>query len=671
MIIGVEEGSRSLNRGFANGIVTVTMNRSLGNLVGLLMGLMFCASGPVWGQYPTYAQIEADLLAAETNYPSLCKRYYLGDTQQNRSMWALRISDNVLVEEDEPEFRYISTMHGDEVTGVEMCRYLIDYLTSNYGTDSRVTNIVDSIEIWIVPCMNPDGYVAGQRRNSNNVDLNRDFPDPYSSPSDTLAGRAVETGNMMDWFKRHSFTLGANYHGGELVVNYPFDTNPTGSSVYTASPDDDVFIWMSEQYSVHNNAIWTNQFFYHGITNGADWYAISGGMQDYSYRYLGTNEVTIEVSDTKTPQHNEMAGFWDDNRESMLTFLEASLTGVRGLVTDALTGNPIAATVRVAGRDHDVYGDPDVGDYHRMLLPGLYDLGFSGEGYDDHSVSSVAVAGGDATRVDVALWATRVLEPSGGRIPPGMESTIRWSGNPARQFQVQYSSNANEVTAVTDGFETGSLGGDYSTGGSASWSVTSSLANSGSFCAKAGTILDNQTTWMTRTFPEGELCFWYQVSSEAGWDFFNFYVDGDKKIGVSGVDGGWNEYCISLGSGSHVLRWEYEKDTGASQGSDTVWIDDVSHSVDNTVWTDIVALTGVGATSVLWTPMVEGNSYRVRVRSYDGVGTYGAWDESPTFRVEVEPEIPTVSDLGLLTMLVLVGVAGAKVIQKRKSKVGE
>ena len=119
--------------------------------------------------YRSYAEIGQILLDAETDYPDMCKRYDLGLSVQGRHVWALRISDNVATEEDEPGFKYISTMHGNEIVGNEMCLYLIDYLISNYGSISRVTNIVDSVELWIVPLMNPDGYVRTQRENAHGV----------------------------------------------------------------------------------------------------------------------------------------------------------------------------------------------------------------------------------------------------------------------------------------------------------------------------------------------------------------------------------------------------------------------------------------------------------------------------------------------------------------------
>ena len=88
----------------------------------------------------------------------------------------------------------------------------------------------------------------------------------------------------------------------------------------------------------------------------------------------------------------------------MLAYLERVHAGVRGQVTDAVTGLPVAAEVRVAGNPLASYADPDVGDFHRPLLPGRYDLEISGTGYATQLVPGVVVQNGSpATRVDVAL----------------------------------------------------------------------------------------------------------------------------------------------------------------------------------------------------------------------------------------------------------------------------
>jgi len=95
-----------------------------------------------------------------------------------------------------------------------------------------------------------------------------------------------------------------------------------------------------------------------------------------------------------------------------LTFLNASIVcsiaeavhiGVRGIVTDRASGEPVWAEVRVEGNSHPVFTDPNVGDYHRMLLPGVYNLTFNAPGYAQKLVENVVVANGPATRLDVEL----------------------------------------------------------------------------------------------------------------------------------------------------------------------------------------------------------------------------------------------------------------------------
>jgi hypothetical protein len=264
--------------------------------------LMLLPAGVAFGQsYRDYNDIAQLLLDADNDYPAICRRVDIGDSEQNRPIWALNISDNVGVEEDEPEFKYISTMHGDEWTGNEMLLYLIDELLTNYGTDPQITNLIDELDIWIVPVMNPDGFAIPRRGNINFVDLNRDFPDLWNDPVNTTAGRAEETATIMNWSAANSFTAGANIHTGALVANYPYDASPSGSDVYSPCPDDDLFVYLCEQYSQHNTPMWNSSVFFHGITNGADWYVIYGGMQDWNYHWMGCNEITLELSNTKIP----------------------------------------------------------------------------------------------------------------------------------------------------------------------------------------------------------------------------------------------------------------------------------------------------------------------------------------------------------------------------------
>ena len=596
----------------------------------LALSAVMLATAPVLAQsYHSYEGIGTFLQGVADDHPDITRYYDLGSSVLGRSIRAIQIGDNPDLEEDEPEFRYISTIHGDEILGVEMCLYFVDDLTDNYGSDPDLTALVDGIDIWIVPLMNPDGFVSGSRYNAHGQDLNRDFPDPWYLPDNTIVGREPETAVIMEWTWDHTFTLCCNFHGGAKVVNYPYDNNETGSSVYTASPDDDLFIWISEEYSQHNLPMWTSPYFYHGITNGAAWYAITGGLQDWGYRYEGINAVTIELDEDKSPPASELPTFWNDNRESMVAYMQTCLIGVRGIVTDADTGAPLAATVTVVNRDHAIHTDPDVGDYHRMLLPGSYDLMFEAPGYDPLTIVGVVVDSGDATRLDVSLPSPppEITAPNGGEtLTVGVATDVTWTGGAADPFQVQYTDNYGETGVTTDSFEDGILGPQYATGGAANWYVSTQQPHLGAYSARGGAIGDNQTTWMTRSVGGGSAVFWYRVSSEAHYDFFNFYVDGALKIQESGSTG-WRPYSTTLPAGTHVLKWEYVKDQSVSSGSDTVWIDDLQITADATAWNDIVAMTDPGESSVPWTPPAEGVDYKVRVRAVYDAG-FSVWDES-------------------------------------------
>jgi carboxypeptidase D len=320
------------------------------------------------------------------------------------------ITDNPDIEEDEPEFRYISTMHGDEVTGMEMCFFFIEMLLSEYGTNPRISSLIDETVIWIMPCMNPDGLELGTRRNANNADLNRSFPIYPEDYSQTIydgeplgdEGREPEVAHVMRWSAEHSFTLSANYHGGALVVNYPYDDDGMGS-VFSPTPDNELFEHISRLYSMYNLPMWESTQYEDGITNGAEWYVIYGGMQDWFYRFEGCNDITIEVSVIKTPPFNKIPDFWDENRESMMVYLESIHMGVRGIITDRATGEALYGRVRVEGNTQPVFTDPDIGDYYRMLLPDTYNLIFEAEGYATKRIENIIVTDGPATRVDVQL----------------------------------------------------------------------------------------------------------------------------------------------------------------------------------------------------------------------------------------------------------------------------
>ena len=354
-------------------------------------------------------------------YPSITRLYSLGRSVEGRELLVLEISDQPGVHEPgEPEFKYVANMHGNEVTGRETLLYLIQYLCDNYGTDKVVTNLIDSTRIHILPTMNPDGYTRAQegdvigakgRQNAHFVDLNRNFPDRRGQNN---IHRQRETLAVMQWIKAYPFVLSANLHNGALVANYPYDNSNTGLSVYTACPDDDIFRQLALSYSKAHSTMHLGlpcpgdrihphgNGFVDGITNGAAWYSVSGGMQDYNYMQSNCFEITIEQGCTKYPYASELENIWYANKDALLAYIHEVHKGVKGFVMDT-NCNPIeGAKIHVSDREHDVKSVED-GDYWRLLTPGNYTVTVSADGYYPVTMNVTVCSDGPATQQNFTL----------------------------------------------------------------------------------------------------------------------------------------------------------------------------------------------------------------------------------------------------------------------------
>jgi hypothetical protein len=348
-----------------------------------------------WNFYPTYPAYETLMTDFAATHPAICKLITIATLNSGRKILGLRISDNVNTEENEPEFLYTSSIHGDELTGAILMLHLADYLLSGYGTDSRITNMVNNFDIVICPLANPDGtYKAGNssvngavRYNANSVDLNRNYPDPQTGQHPDGNAWQPETVAFMDFANQNSFTMSANFHGGAEVVNYPWDTWSKSSA------DNEWWMYVSHEYAdtVHLNSPAGYMTLYpSGITNGYAWYQVFGGRQDYMNFFKHCREVTIEISNTKLLPVSQLLNHWNYNFRSLLNYIEQAGYGLHGLVTDSLSGDPLYAKVYIPGFDKDssfVYTDPQVGDYHRLLKGGTYNVTYSASGYLPKTIS--------------------------------------------------------------------------------------------------------------------------------------------------------------------------------------------------------------------------------------------------------------------------------------------
>ncbi|MBN2790379.1 MAG: T9SS type A sorting domain-containing protein [Candidatus Delongbacteria bacterium] len=362
-------------------------------------------------QFYDNQSIGDSMLAWQNRYPEICQRIQIGTTVQGRELWVLKITDSLDIEEAEPEVKFVSTMHGDEVTGMEMEMYMIeDILQGYYADNDTMQFIVNNTELYIMPLMNPDGNELGQRYNANYIDLNRNFPEgTYYEPDTILVSTIPENQAMISWTKAHNFILSTNFHGGAEVANFVFDKDfGVANGAYAAAPDDAHAYWLAYGYASRNPRLFGSSSFTDGVTNGCDWYSIDGGMQDWNYRYHNDMDMTLEISGTKWPSYSSMPVYWQENRNSMFWYLSAAHKGIYGVVTDSVSGVPVAATIQIAGIDKDYYTDPDKGDYYRILIPGTYTMTVSCPGYFPQTIDNIVVTDDtgvfkEATEVNVQL----------------------------------------------------------------------------------------------------------------------------------------------------------------------------------------------------------------------------------------------------------------------------
>lgn len=344
---------------------------------------------------------------ARTTCRGLARTRVLGKTTRGRDVIALEIGSHVRVgravgtdaggasttgedadggdggggwsAEGRLRFGFMGNMHGDEPVGreiaLDVARWVCERATTGPMSDAESTGdagqaaeramarrLVREAALFIVPTVNPDGFESRTRGNTNGVDLNRNFPYTAFSLPKTLSGRAgalggdpesnvrqeKETEMIMNWSRKWRLNGMLNYHEGALVANYPWDGNGDGSTTYSASPDDETFKYLAKTYADSHPTMNQSEEFEGGITNGAAWYPLWGGMQDWQYVNTGTYSLTIEVDDRKWPDERELQRIVDEHvQSSMVTCARTLFGSVRGFVRDQRGRGIAGATVAV------------------------------------------------------------------------------------------------------------------------------------------------------------------------------------------------------------------------------------------------------------------------------------------------------------------------------------
>jgi carboxypeptidase T len=112
---------------------------------------------PGYENYHDFADLNQAIDQVVADHPNIAQRQVLGQSYQGRNLIAVKISDNVAAEEGEPEVLFTHSQHAREILTVEMAVDLLDLFTDGYGSNSQITQLVNTRVIWIVANANPDG----------------------------------------------------------------------------------------------------------------------------------------------------------------------------------------------------------------------------------------------------------------------------------------------------------------------------------------------------------------------------------------------------------------------------------------------------------------------------------------------------------------------------------
>ncbi|KAK2716158.1 hypothetical protein QYM36_010661 [Artemia franciscana] len=393
--------------------------------------------------YHNYTVMADFLRKTAAAYPQLAKLYSIGKSVQGRDLWVILVTNGAnQIDIGKPNVKIVGNIHGNEAVGREVSLHLIEYLLAKYHTEPYVKWLLDHTKIHILPSLNPDGFEVSRegscqggqgRYNAMGFDLNRNFPDYFKT---NMKHPQQETEAYKSWIAKENFVLSASLHGGALVVTYPFDNSPNAiifkfktvarfeikilvlllyrfcaptvnavtklvelrltQPYITApalTPDTDVFKYLASSYASTHPTMHQGlpckpgaAAFQNGTVNGAAWYPLVGGAQDYNYIWGGCLEITIEMSCCKYPPAAELPAHWEDHRLALLQLLGEARRGVRGMTVDG-EGVPIPlAEMRIRNRDVG-FKSSSRGEYWRILLPGDYIIEVYKGGYEPREIA--------------------------------------------------------------------------------------------------------------------------------------------------------------------------------------------------------------------------------------------------------------------------------------------
>ena len=304
--------------------------------------------------YHSLTEMENMLVSISNTYPNITDLYSIGKSHEGRDIWCLEITDKPGIDEGEPGVFFMGLHHAREWPTVEICLYIADKLTSNYGSDQNITNLVNNRRLWLVTCVNPDGYYYGHdlghdwRKNRHyfpeygtyGVDLNRNYGGSsngialgmwgstgmsHNSKSELYCGQGIfselETQAIRNVFLENDICASISWHThGELVMW------PWGYSLDEITHDDAHMSQIGEEIASRITSQDGTRTY--TPTQSCGLYPTAGDTTDWAYGYSHyvqgrpTFAYTIEACNSFHPDADVLDQVCAENFEGAIYLLQ-------------------------------------------------------------------------------------------------------------------------------------------------------------------------------------------------------------------------------------------------------------------------------------------------------------------------------------------------------------
>lgn len=428
-----------------------------------------------WEGFHTYAEMAADSAAVAAAHPEIVTRFSIGKSYQGRELWAVKISDNVATDENEPEVYFDGGTHAREHMTVEMTLSIMHWLVDGYGVDPTITKLVNGREIWIVLNVNPDGSeydISGGkyhlwRKNRQptpgstaiGTDLNRNFdyrwgccagssinpanlmyrgPRPFSAP-ETRAVRDFINSRVVDG--RQQIRTMITFHTSGRLVMWPFGYTMTNVPGDMTAADHAVAVVLGKKMASLNR---------YKPEQASDLYITAGTTRDWAYGRHRIIAFTFELTVGWYPDDSAIGPETRRNKSAILYLISAAgcpyaLIGQAqafcGPLWDDFEGSR-GWTVNPDGTDTATSGAWQRGNPETTSYRGLRQLGTTTSGSLDLVTGALARGGTSANDVDGGVTSVRSPDFS---LPAGSSYALRF-----RYYLSHYAgSNPGDYLRVT------------------------------------------------------------------------------------------------------------------------------------------------------------------------------------------------------------------------------